>query len=198
MNYGYVMIVALLVAALGACGDEQRTKTPVEPGFPLVDAVAGTCGHLAPNGRMNRFIAVSCTGEHESEVAGTYDLTGEEYPGQSALRLETQLACQPIFDRYVGVSYWTSRYELRAIPPAPSAWAMGERKVICLVVDKDGKMLEARRAAPRGSSAAGVGAGAGVGFKPAWRAPARSTRSSSRGRLAMPRAAPTANARAPW
>lgn len=139
MKYGWMMIVGLL----WACGDEQAKKTVSEPGFPLMDAEAGTCGRLSPDSlRSNRYIAVACTAEHESEVAGTYELTGEVFPGQSALRLETQLECIPIFERYVGTSYWASRYELQAIAPAPSAWAVGERKVICLVVGTAGAVLD--------------------------------------------------------
>jgi hypothetical protein len=141
-NQMMVWVAGLVLAGAG-CGDDEKARATDTPGFPVVDAEPGTCGGLAEDDVLRtRFVAVPCAGEHKSEVAGSYDLTGEDYPGQSELRLQTQLECRPIFEQYVGSSYWESDFELATLPPAKSAWAMGERKVVCLVVGKDGAMLE--------------------------------------------------------
>lgn len=137
----------MVVVFLWGCGEDPRPKTTDTPGFPIVEALAGTCGQLAEDDvTRNRYVAVSCVQEHVSEVAGSYDLSDEPtqgaYPGQSELRLETQIGCRPFFEQYVGTSYWESTFELMALPPSKSAWEVGERKVICLVVGKDGAMLE--------------------------------------------------------
>jgi hypothetical protein len=137
----------LMAALLWGCSDDAKPKPTDTPGFPIVEALPGTCGTLAEDDvTRNRFVAGSCVQEHVSEVAGSYDLSDEPtqgvYPGQSELRLETQIGCRPFFEQYVGKSYWESTFELMAIPPSKSAWEVGERKVICLVVGKDGAMLE--------------------------------------------------------
>jgi len=141
MKYAMTIIAAVLAAG---CGDDKDKKPTAQPGVALVDVEAGTCGGLVEDDVLsNRFFAVPCAGDHVSEVAGSYELDEGDgsYPGAAQLRLDTQLACRPIFERYVGTDYWTSRYELKAIPPAPSAWSVGERKVLCLVVGKDGERL---------------------------------------------------------
>lgn len=137
------VLVVMVVGLFLGCGDDEKAKATDTPGFPIVDAEPGTCGALAEDDVLRgRFIAVPCAGEHVSEVAGGYELSGDEYPGQSALRLETQIGCRPFFEQYVGASYWESELEIMALPPAKSAWSMGDRKVVCLVVGKGGAMLE--------------------------------------------------------
>ncbi|HRE88628.1 MAG TPA: septum formation family protein [Myxococcota bacterium] len=143
MKYRLLMVMAALAAMAVGCGDDEKARATDTPGFPVVDAEPGTCGAMAEDDVLRtRFVAVPCAGEHKSEVAGSYELTGEDYPGQSELRLQTQLECRPFFEQYVGTSYWESDFDLATLPPAKSAWAMGDRKVVCLIVGKDGAMLE--------------------------------------------------------
>jgi len=133
----YIMAALALVA----CGGDAEKQAQT---LPTIDDLAiGTCGAPAEEGGFVREFAVApCDGPHATEIAGRYTLPDAEYPGSSRLRRETQTACIPIFNQYVGRSYWFSDFELRTVSPSPSSWAAGDRVVVCLVVGENGAPLE--------------------------------------------------------
>lgn len=135
-----MMVLALL--AMGCGGDEDTKEAE---GTSIRDVGIGACGAPAGEGQfVTTFTLAPCTGEHTLEVAGRYNLPEGAYPGSSQLRLSTQRDCIPIFDRYVGRSYWSSDYDLRVVYPSPSAWEQGDRGVLCMVVGEDGAPLTER------------------------------------------------------
>jgi len=138
----FLSLVFLFGLAQPACGDDAQ-KPPTEAlRVSIRDVLDGACVSFTDD---NAFVAElevrACGATHDVEVAGRYTLTDETYPGRSQLRLDTQLACLPIFEAYVGKDYFASSFELRAISPSPSSWSVGDRTVLCLVVSEDGQPL---------------------------------------------------------
>jgi len=138
-------IAALLMLsglAPPACGD-SAPKAPTEAErVSIRDVADGACVSFSDDNACVAELEVRACGQaHDVEVAGRYTLTDATYPGRSQLRLDTQLACLPIFEAYVGTDYYASSFELRPISPSPSSWSVGDRTVLCLVVSEDGQPL---------------------------------------------------------
>ncbi len=135
-------VFALVMAsAVSGCGDDAKVVPKVER--VTIEAIEdGTCATFVDdNAFVREFDKNACGLPHAVEVAGRYTLTDAEYPGASALRLDTQLACRPIFEAFVGTSYFASEFDLRTVSPSPASWSVGDRTVLCLVVSKDGSLL---------------------------------------------------------
>lgn len=131
----------------GGRGDAGNADAALPPPLETVriDAVQeGACVTPVDDStfvfQLNRY---DCSVPHAAEVAGRYVLEDADYPGASRLRFETQEACRPIFEAYVGKSYWTSVFDLKTVSPSPSTWRVGDRTVLCLVVGQDGASLTA-------------------------------------------------------
>ncbi|HEY0705909.1 MAG TPA: septum formation family protein [Polyangia bacterium] len=126
-------------------GGGAGSDSGVAPANPPVglDAVGiGACGAPAsPDVYVSAFVPSSCQAPHAMEVAGRYQLTAPAYPGHTRLHLDSYRDCQPLFEAYVGVPFWNSRFDIQTITPSPSTWARGDRTVTCLVVGEDGAPL---------------------------------------------------------
>lgn len=144
-----------LAALLGACSgggkspakpdggsSSDATTVPAVPQTKLGALKAGDCGGPPSSDVfVASFELTPCTKPHRAEVAGRYQLTAATYPGHSLLVTEAYRDCQPLFEAHVGKPFWDSQYDIMTITPSPSSWDTGDREVICLVVDVDGRAL---------------------------------------------------------
>lgn len=76
---------------------------------------------------------VSCDDEHDDEVYAEFDLPDSDYPGDSAVLEAANVGCIERFAPFVGVAYDASVLELTTYQPSAETWAVGERRVICIV-----------------------------------------------------------------
>jgi hypothetical protein len=127
----------------GVTADASDAGAPPPATAVGIDAVpVGACGAPASaDVYVSAFVATDCRSPHAMEVAGRYTLADPVYPGHTRLHLDSYRDCQPIFEAYVGVPSWNSRYDIQTITPSPSTWARGDRGVTCLIVAEDGTPL---------------------------------------------------------
>lgn len=74
---------------------------------------------------------VSCTSSHGSEVYGRLTLPGSTYPGAAALQQMVVSGCATQLAAYVNPQYADIGFSNEYVYPNRSAWAGGERTVIC-------------------------------------------------------------------
>ncbi len=79
---------------------------------------------------------VDCRLAHDSELVGAFaypSAPGASYPGTPIVNSYSEAECYVIFERYVGVPFTTSRYELTYVTPLEFNWSMNDKLVQCLV-----------------------------------------------------------------
>lgn len=80
--------------------------------------------------------AVPCAQSHQFEAYATFDLTGDEFPGQDRMDVQAVAGCFPRFREFVGVPYGKSRLEVYFFFPTATTWrVLDDRAVLCLVGD---------------------------------------------------------------
>ena len=84
----------------------------------------------------------SCDEAHETEVVGIAFMPGgadAPYPGDSPAFDAGVTACGSAFLDYVGVDYYEqSTLVMTFDPPNATEWAVGYRRIVCLVTDYSG------------------------------------------------------------
>ena len=121
---------------VGQCFNGGRPEPSTE-GTPLVGAVD----------------MVDCDMPHESELVGTFvypAAPAAEYPGTDIVGSYAEAECYLHFERYVGVPFARSRYELTYVTPLEFNWLMSDRSVQCVVHPPAGQ--EDMTGSVRGSS----------------------------------------------
>jgi Septum formation/Domain of unknown function (DUF4190) len=123
----------------------QRPHAPATI-FPRVFSLrTGECINSAANG-VSRLHVLSCGQPHDGEVFSTFRLTGQHYPGSAALRQKANQGCGSRLSGYMNPQLAAMLNEAYFYP-SPSAWAAGERTVVCTVRSPGSKLTESVRAA---------------------------------------------------
>jgi hypothetical protein len=135
-------------ATTGGAGDEPTSELPTrtleltlddfDTGSPSSDsdnvftADPGQCLDEPEVGRP-----VSCDGNHRAEVFYTFNLTEGDFPGDSAVREQSDSRCSSQLTAYVGGED-TSDYSVDALVPSEESWNdSDDTEVICLLVTPD-------------------------------------------------------------
>jgi hypothetical protein len=82
-----------------------------------------------------------CEDPHSSEVIGTHDLEGDEFPGDDGIERSFQELCPRTFTVYVGSDYESSSLTMYYVGPDETTWSLGDRELVCIVESGDGAPL---------------------------------------------------------
>jgi len=86
--------------------------------------------------------AVPCAEPHDNEVYATFDMPGDEWPGDDAA---DQLAMAECYDRFkaaIGKPYKDSVIDFTTMYPSERSWNQGgDREVVCIAFHMDLKKL---------------------------------------------------------
>ena len=80
-----------------------------------------------------------CGGSHGHEVSAVIDLT--ERPATSPSSSALDIACDGVFESYVGRALGSSMYETYAVVPGTTQWDAGIHRAVCLVARADGQWM---------------------------------------------------------
>ena len=121
----YVLIVILLAAGtLTACTASVLTLD------------IGTCFDDPESfDEVTDVPVVECGEPHDNEVFTTFDIPGDEYPGDDAVNNAAENGCLAGFEPYVGLDYASSVYDIGWFTPTQDSWDTGDREVICFVYE---------------------------------------------------------------
>ena len=88
--------------------------------------------------RIDDVAVVPCTQQHDAEMSGTVTLPEAPWPGEDEVDEQSDDACRPVFEAYVGIPFDDSDLDYTFITPRRETWESGDRLVICLVTTLDG------------------------------------------------------------
>jgi hypothetical protein len=80
---------------------------------------------------------VACDSPHDNEVFGSFDIGGDEFPGDASVQTQADQLCYPEFEAYVGESYDASAYDFSWYFPTEDSWAIGGTNIICFAYNTD-------------------------------------------------------------
>jgi len=88
-------------------------------------------------------VGVPCSSPHESEVYYSFNLEGDEFPGEDEVGIASDEGCFDAFEPFVGAPYETSIFDIITLNPTKDSWELGDdREVLCLLIRVDGEMME--------------------------------------------------------
>lgn len=140
-----VLTVALAGATLSGCsliGNIGGASTPpaegtttdvftVKVGFCLNDGDA--------TGEVSEVNVIDCASPHDSEAYKSVIMADGDFPGETAVDDQAVSECTSAFSGFVGIDYETSTLDFSYYYPTEDSWGSGDREILCLVVDPNGK-----------------------------------------------------------
>lgn len=132
--------IGALAVALAAAACSQGNVFSLDEGTCFDDVAAFGDGEAA---EVEDVPVVACSEPHDNEVYATFDLEGEEFPGDAAVTDAADTGCLERFEDYVDRDYQTSRYVFSHLVPSERTWDVaGDREVVCFLYDMELEPLE--------------------------------------------------------
>lgn len=140
--------LALTVAAvLGGCGSDEAERDEESGAITTsgeVEATAlevGDCLNDVAEGEFTDVSAVPCAEPHDDEIYHSFELEGDEWPGEDAVMAAGDEGCGPEFETFAGIAYEDSVLDFYSITPVESSWNdFDDREIQCLIYDTEGQV----------------------------------------------------------
>jgi hypothetical protein len=84
---------------------------------------------------------VDCGESHDNEVYHLFDLTGDDFPGETQAQDLASAGCLDAFAPYVGLDYESSSLAIGYLAPSEQSWKGDDREVVCFLYDLAGAKL---------------------------------------------------------
>lgn len=124
----------------GATSGTDGTDAPVGTDTDVFTVKVGDClNDSAVEGEVTSVKAVDCTEPHDSEAFKSIDMDDGDFPGDTAVEDAAVSGCTEAFAGFVGLDYETSLLDFSYYTPTEAGWGGGDREILCLVIDPDGK-----------------------------------------------------------
>ena len=134
-----VVAASILLAGCSALGGAGGAPTPTPTGPPEVDVLDLAVGDCLQNGDARRVTktvpVVDCDEPHDSEAYALIELTGDDFPGTDAVSDRAVTECTTEFTAFIGIDYADSALDFAYYYPTPTSWDLGDREILCLVID---------------------------------------------------------------
>jgi hypothetical protein len=133
------VLLALVIAVAGACGDDKKTVEVLVDDLRPGDCFEGS--PRAPEGgkQKDRNVLVvaglPCSKSHEKEVFAVFEHPAEPgalFPGDGVTKV-AQDGCAERFAGYVGRAFEDSKLQVSVIAPGPEIWNLNERTIVCTI-----------------------------------------------------------------
>lgn len=138
MRFAWVGVVAV-VAVVGAVTAASRDDSGAIVGagtLHIADVRAGDCFDLNDGSDVEEvgdIRAIPCNEPHTFEAYFTAELPAGSFPSRSVLDAETEAACLPSFEDYVGRDYESSELYVTTFEPTPESWDEGDHSILCVI-----------------------------------------------------------------
>jgi hypothetical protein len=126
----WVLLAVILVVAAIVFGNGSVRATDVKVG----DCIETTPADMA---NVKTLPKVSCDKPHEGEVYALLQVSGDTFPGQTALREQYEKKCVSELDAYSSKAAADSAYQIFMLYPTQQTWHQGDRRVACLTITQD-------------------------------------------------------------
>ena len=103
------------------------------------DIKAGDCIAEAPadGANVKRLPKVSCDEPHEGEVYAMIPVSGDTFPGQTAMQSEYERRCLSALDAYAPDAASDPAISSFLLYPSQETWSRGDRDVACIAITRD-------------------------------------------------------------
>jgi hypothetical protein len=101
----------------------------------------GDCINTTGTGdEISSIPVVPCDEPHDQEIFDRFDISGDTFPGDTAVEEERVAYCNgDAFETFVGLAYDDSKYATSGLTPTQSSWDNGDREVLCTIDDPAGQ-----------------------------------------------------------
>lgn len=133
---GAALAAVLLVLLCGcAPGPRDAGGTVTAPATTDTFSVrVGDCLDKLPTDSADELSLLPCDQPHYWEAFATATLSGDDFPGNSAVRDQAEKACDAAFPGFVGVVASKSELDVTMLTPTKETWTQAaDRAVVCLV-----------------------------------------------------------------
>ena len=124
-----LLIIAIVVLAI-VFDDGSVRATNIKTG----DCIAESPADGADVARLPK---VSCDKPHEGEVYAMIRVSGDSFPGQSAIRDEYEERCLSALESYAPSAANDPRVTNFLLYPTQKTWDQGDRDVACIAITKN-------------------------------------------------------------
>jgi hypothetical protein len=146
------LAVCSLAVTTAACSSASRDESGAiasEGSLDVMEVRVGDCfddpDDLPEDGSMGETADVGakpCSQPHDNEVYHSFDLEGEEYPGDEAVEELAFDGCEAAFEPFVGTPYEDSELDIFTLTPLEDGWEqLDDRTVICALFDLSGEQV---------------------------------------------------------
>lgn len=138
MRFAWVGVVGVM-AAIGALNAASRDESGTIVGagtLNIIDVRVGDCFDLNDGPdieEVGEIRAIPCDEPHTFEAYSAKDLADGPYPSRTTLDAESEAACLPSFETYVGRDFQTSELYVTTFEPTPEGWEQGDRGILCVI-----------------------------------------------------------------
>jgi putative regulator of septum formation/uncharacterized protein DUF4190 len=130
LSAAWILVFAVVIVLIIAVGQRSIEATDVQVG----DCIETTPGD---NSTVKTLPKVSCDKPHEGEVYALLPVSGDTFPGQTALRDEYGKKCESALGTYSPKAAADSAYQIYVLYPTQQTWDQGDRRVACLTITQD-------------------------------------------------------------
>lgn len=134
-------------AVLAGCGDDDKATRDSDNDNEVTEAgeadvfslQVGDCfNDEGAGGEISDVPAVPCEESHDNEVYHSFEVEGDEWPGDEAIATAAEDECGPQFETFAGISYDESVLDWGPITPTEGSWSQDDREILCIVWDSEG------------------------------------------------------------
>jgi len=133
---------ALFPSSAPPATDSQTGEEIEQTDTDVFTLSVGQCLNDTSGTEVTEVPIVDCADEHDFEVYGEFELSGDEFPGDDAIDEQADAQCLDLFQPFVGISYDDSVYGYTYFTPTEGSWTDGnDRLVSCLIGDPEAKVV---------------------------------------------------------
>ena len=139
----------LVITACGGGGNSGDSLDHQTGTVQIADLESGQCmTPVIDSSYVSDVEVKSCSEGVKYQVAGHVTLSdpyGTPYPGHVELSKRIYNGCEPVFEAFTGLTFWSlnNGLDIETVAPSISGWESGDREAICLIRRSDGNNIMA-------------------------------------------------------
>jgi len=140
-------LVGILAVTLSGCSviesifpaqaerDEETQEVESAGEADVFTMAVGDCLNDQEADVVESVPAVPCSEPHDFEAYYSFDLVGDEYPGEEQIYTDADQGCYDAFASFAGIAYEDSALDFSYFYPTEESWANSDREIMCLIFD---------------------------------------------------------------
>lgn len=150
LTLGVASIALTGCSLFGGSGNSPAATDSATKTADVFTIKVGDCLNDADvEGEVSEVPTVDCAQPHDSEAFASITMADGDFPGEDAVKTQSQSGCTEKFNSFVGVDYGTSKLDYSYYYPTAQSWEQGDREILCLILDPAGQTTGSLKDAAR-------------------------------------------------